>query len=70
MLSGALIGAACEVDGMIERYRLLHPNLIVAITGGDSEYLCKQLKNRFFAHQYLLLQGLHTILNYNRQPLN
>lgn len=70
MLSGALMGAACEVDGMIERYRALYPDLTVLVTGGDCDYLCKQLKNRFFAHQYLLLQGLHTILLHNRQPLN
>lgn len=70
MLSGALIGAACEVDGMIERYLAIYPDLTVVVTGGDAPYLCRQLKNRFFAHQYLLLQGLHTILLHNRQPLN
>lgn len=64
LLSGAMIGAACEADDMITRYLLLHPALKVVITGGDSDYLCKQLKNRFFAHQNILLTGLNTILNY------
>jgi type III pantothenate kinase len=65
LLSGAVIGAACEADGMIGRYEDAHNDLQVVITGGDAPYLCKQLKSRFFAHQNLLLQGLHVILRYN-----
>lgn len=65
LLSGALIGAACEVDSMIDRYRVVYPNLVVVLTGGDADYLSKQVKNRFFAHPKLLLQGLNTILRYN-----
>lgn len=65
LLSGALLGAACEADSMIDRYRTQHPELLVVLTGGDSDYLSKQLKNRFFAHPKLLLQGLDTILRYN-----
>lgn len=65
LLSGALIGAACEVDAMIERYQAGHKNLQVVFCGGDSDYLCKQVKNRFFANQHLILYGLNTILNFN-----
>jgi type III pantothenate kinase len=65
LLSGALLGAACEVDDMIARYQRAYGNLQVVITGGDADYLCKQLKNRFFADQNILLQGLNTILNFN-----
>lgn len=65
LLSGALVAAAAEVDGMIDRYRALYPDLEVLITGGDADYLCKQVKNRFFADQNLLLKGLHTILTFN-----
>jgi len=65
LLTGALIATACEIDGMIERYNARYENLQVLITGGDSDYLCKQLKNRFFANQNILLQGLNTILNFN-----
>ena len=50
---------------MIQRYQALYPDLQVVITGGDSDYLCSQLKSRFFADQFLILQGLHTILLYN-----
>jgi type III pantothenate kinase len=65
LLSGALIGAAAEVDGMIDRYLALYPDLQVVLTGGDSDYLCKQLKNRFFADRHILLHGLNTILTFN-----
>ncbi|MEO6305833.1 MAG: type III pantothenate kinase [Bacteroidia bacterium] len=65
MLSGALIGAAAEVDGIISRYLLNYANLQVVLTGGDADYLGKQLKNRLFANQNVLLYGLNTILNYN-----
>lgn len=65
ILTGALLGAACEADAMIDRYNSEYENLQVVITGGDADYLCKQLKNRFFANQNILLLGLNTILNFN-----
>jgi len=65
ILSGALVGAVCEVESMIERYNTQYNNLQVVITGGDADYLGKQLKNRFFTNQNILLHGLNVILNYN-----
>jgi type III pantothenate kinase len=65
LLSGALIGAAAEADSFIQHYSQKHQNLQVAFTGGDSAYLCKQLKNRFFAHPHLVLLGLNTVLDFN-----
>jgi len=65
LLSGALIGAIAEVDEMIAKYFLKYPNLQVVLTGGDADYLGKQLKSRLFANQNVLLYGLNTILNYN-----
>ena len=65
LLSGALVGAACEADAMIGRYRETYPDVKVVLTGGDADYLSKQLKNRFFADQNMLLMGLNTILNFN-----
>jgi type III pantothenate kinase len=65
LLSGTIVGAACEADAMIERYKAIYQNLQVVITGGDADYLCKQLKNRFFANPNILLLGLNSILNFN-----
>ncbi len=65
MLSGALLGAAAEIEECINRYTRTHASLTVVVTGGDGPYLCKQLKNRIFAHPDIVLSGLNTILNYN-----
>ncbi len=65
ILSGALTGAVCEVESMIERYKEQYKELQIVLTGGDADYLGKQLKNRFFTNQNILLHGLNAILNYN-----
>ncbi|MFN8231603.1 MAG: type III pantothenate kinase [Bacteroidia bacterium] len=64
ILSGTQIAAVCEVESMIERYLALYPDLKIVFTGGDANYLCKQLKNRFFADEHLILKGLNATLNY------
>lgn len=65
ILSGVLIGSVSEIDGIINDYKSHFPNLICVLTGGDSEFLAKRLKNSIFAHQNLVLKGLNDILNYN-----
>jgi type III pantothenate kinase len=65
ILTGAMVGAACEVDEMINRYKSKFKDLQVIITGGDGDYLSSQLKNTFFANQNILLYGLNAILNFN-----
>jgi type III pantothenate kinase len=67
ILSGVLNGTIAEVDGIIDNYKLKFDNLICILTGGDSEYLAKRLKNTIFAHQNLVLKGLNDILNYNSE---
>ena len=65
ILSGVINGAVSEIDGIISNYKSLYPQIFVLLTGGDSEFLAKQLKNSIFAHQNLVLKGLNYILNYN-----
>lgn len=65
ILSGVINGTVAEIDGMIEEYKFQYPKILVLLTGGDSEYLAKRLKNSIFAHQNLVLKGLNDILNYN-----
>jgi type III pantothenate kinase len=65
LLCGAFTGAACEIDEMINRYKKQYQDLVVLLTGGDADYLGKQLKNRFFASHNLVLHGLNTILDFN-----
>ena len=65
ILSGVLNGSATEIDGIIDNYKTQFTDIICILTGGDSEYLAKRLKNAIFAHQNLVLKGLNDILNYN-----
>lgn len=65
ILSGVLNGILLEIDGIINQYQKQFPDLICVLTGGDSEYLAKRLKNSIFVHQNLVLKGLNDILNYN-----
>lgn len=65
IISGVVKGTIAEIDGIINEYKNQYPDLVCVITGGDSEYLCKQLKNSIFANQNLVLKGLNDILNYN-----
>ncbi|MBC8755428.1 type III pantothenate kinase [Kordia sp. YSTF-M3] len=64
--SGVTIGVITEIDGIIERYKGQFEHLTVILTGGDTNFLAKRLKNTIFANSKFLLQGLNTILEYNR----
>jgi type III pantothenate kinase len=65
ILSGVLNGSIAEIDGIISQYKQQFPHMICLLTGGDSEFLAKRLKNSIFTHQNLVLKGLNDILNYN-----
>ena len=67
ILSGVLNGTVAEIDGTIDQYKSQFADVICVLTGGDSEYLAKRLKNAIFAHQNLVLKGLNDILNYNSE---
>lgn len=69
ILSGVLNGTVAEIDGIIDQYKLQFPDVICVLTGGDSEYLAKRLKNTIFAYQNLVLKGLNHILNYNIEQI-
>jgi len=65
ILSGVINGLRCEIDGIIDEYQLLYPDLKVILTGGDAKYFEKTLKNNIFAIPNLVLAGLKLILDYN-----
>lgn len=65
MLSGTVHGIRAEVGGIIDRYKMRYPNLMVIITGGDQMLFDKDLKSGIFADAYLLAKGMNFILNYN-----
>lgn len=65
--SGVLNGVLAEINDIIFQYKKKYPYLICVMTGGDSEYLSKRLKNSIFVHQNLVLKGLNDILIFNQQ---
>ena len=65
ILSGVINGCIAETDGMIEQYSTKYGSFQTIIGGGDAFFFDKKLKNRIFAVENLVLQGLNHILNYN-----
>lgn len=65
ILSGVMNGAKAEIDGIIEEYKAIYPELKIIITGGDMFYFEKKLKNNIFANSNLVIAGLKKILDYN-----
>lgn len=65
MRSGAVYGAAAEIDGMIKQYESQYPDFNAILTGGDAPYLANKIKSKIFADPDILLKGLNLILNYN-----
>ena len=66
MHSGVVNGICFEMEGAIAQYQLRFPDLTVILTGGDAQFLSKQLKNTIFAHSNFLLQGLNFLLEHNK----
>ncbi len=63
--SGAINGISAEIDGMIDRYRDEYGEINAVLTGGDTRYFARRLKNEIFADQYFTLKGLYAILIHN-----
>ncbi|PQJ78900.1 type III pantothenate kinase [Polaribacter porphyrae] len=60
--SGVINGVLQEIEGVINQYRSEFLDLTVVLTGGDTNFLSKQLKSSIFANQNFLLEGLNEIL--------
>jgi type III pantothenate kinase len=63
--SGAVLGMAAEIDGIIEDFNARYSGINCILTGGDAFYFAKKIKSKIFADPDLLLKGLNLILNYN-----
>ena len=63
--SGVIHGVSNEIDGIIDNYKLNYPDLTVILTGGDANFLSKNLKSTIFANSNFLLEGLNFILKHN-----
>ncbi|NGY38649.1 type III pantothenate kinase [Flavobacterium sp. XN-5] len=62
--SGVVNGLVYEIDGFIDEYRTLYSNFIIILTGGDTDFLAKRLKNTIFANSNFLLESLNQTFQY------
>lgn len=67
ILSGVLLGMACEIDGIIDKYREKYLNFNVHLTGGNCADFVPHLKNKIFADPSLILKGLYAISKFNHE---
>ncbi|MEI7523617.1 MAG: type III pantothenate kinase [Mariniphaga sp.] len=63
--SGVQLGMIYEIDGVIDQIRHKWPECKVILTGGDSHFFDKKLKNTIFVKFELTLIGLNRILEFN-----
>ncbi len=63
--SGIINGVAMEIDGFINSNLGENDNFIIILTGGDSDFLAKRLKNTIFANPNFLLESLNQTFQYN-----
>ncbi|MGK0412136.1 MAG: type III pantothenate kinase [Polaribacter sp.] len=64
--SGIVNGVIQEIEGVINQYKKEYLHLTVVLTGGNTNFLSKQLKSSIFANQNFLLEGLNEILIFNK----
>lgn len=66
MRSGAVLGNACMIDGMIERYKeILGEDTTVIATGGLSKVIAPHCREEIIIDETLLLDGLYAIFKKN-----
>lgn len=63
--SGVINGVKNEIEGFISSYQDQFKGLQVLLSGGDSYYLQKSIKNTIFVGSNFVLKGLHKILTIN-----
>ncbi len=61
---GVLQGVISEIEGIVNQYNVKNCELITVLTGGDTNFLAKNLKSTIFANPNFLLEGLNSILTY------
>ena len=69
MRSGIMMGAACTIDGMIERMEeeLGYETTVIA-TGGIAKFVLPMCKKKIIYDKDLLVKGLATLYRENKRP--
>ena len=69
IVNGVQNGMIFEIEGYLTKIGNKNPQLVVLLTGGDSQFFDNILKKPIFAVSNLTLVGLNFILEYNAQTL-
>jgi len=64
---GVVNGIIHEVNGIISQYKNEFKEIRIILTGGDSKFLLKKIKNTIFAHSNFLLVGLNFLVESNKK---
>lgn len=68
MRSGVIVGTACIIDGMIERFeQTIGQKTDIVATGGYAELIAPHCKRELTVNLDLVLEGLHIIYKKNRK---
>jgi type III pantothenate kinase len=62
---GVEFGVIAEIKGQIDRFSKEFGDFTTILTGGDSDFLIKKIKNGIFANSDLNLVGLYRLLTFN-----
>ena len=65
MYAGTTLGIVAEIDYFINEFTSRHKNFTIILTGGDTDFLAKRLKNTIFAHSNFLIESLYRIFQFN-----
>lgn len=65
--SGVMLGILNEVSGYVERLSQIYDSLFVFLTGGDADLFEIPIKSGIFADEFLVLEGLDSICNFNEK---
>jgi len=65
IISGVQNGLRFEIEKYIENLSNQNKDFISILTGGDTNFFAKKIKNPIFAQPNLVAIGLNEILNYN-----
>ena len=65
--SGIINGIISELNSTVDKYKSKYKEIRIILTGGDSKFLFKKIKNGIFANQKFLIFGLNFLIELNKK---
>ncbi len=65
--SGIINGIISELNSIIDKYTNQYKEIRIILTGGDSKFLFKKIKNGIFANPNFLIFGLNFLIELNKK---